>query len=1004
MSQDEYDVSQYTEEELLSILDMNNPTDRELEAQILRNINMYENGDDAQSKKLLQFYNDIYDRFFKDDTPQETETETPIIPVLPEMKNQFSREYSTTIVIDSQYRNPNTFPNSGSFNLDLSTSVKNVTKIKLDSVTIPYTWYNINDGENSFYIIQTDTNEQYTISVPHGNYDNQSLIEALNLSLNEIANTYTDISFGNTQFIYKTSLNIVEFNVDISRLYQENSYSIQYQPKSTMVGTKSITKSIFEFMGFSRNKYIFTTVTSNKTHLPPLSANTLTTNPLATTPFYTLPLFQLTENNNFFQIAHYVPNEMNIPPVTYVDSSNITILNIYTLSLNLPVNETYSRNTLQVEIQSVLNNNINLINTEFILSRDNVDSAYYTMNVELNRYTTPNMENSKIAIIFPRDSNIINDIWVGRNSAFVFDHSVNELNINTSDNPVQENVYDISSNPQILLICNKEYYTTNQYIITVQNGSYIIDDYIEAINGGISAANISDELENTRAYVDISNKFVLDVEINKVFTESNFTYTLGQFWDISGTFNDSVFTINMDSNNAPYTVTTDNSLCFIIAPKSSTSISSEFRSYIYLSEGSYNSLTELSQALIIALNTPNEIPNFLVAGFVATNQNSLTVDIKIVDNLTTNDFSIEFIDNSNTWENYLYVPENIQIDLTTPASITAQNPLTNPTILVTTNNNKIILYPDNNIVTNTLTIEIIPNNYTLYTLLIELNSKLQIAQTANKQSIASGSGFYIEKVGNSYYTKMYINVNQIYSSNDYTIVFYNVPQGCYSDVTKTYNASLNTLGYTLGYSEILYDLSNYPDTNGVVILSAENQIMLQTNQYFILALDDFTNASKNTSLVTSISPEIKQQLPSYTKEALRRLYVNNDGCESVVSIVKKNNQIMTAKELLASQTILDNLSSENTATQFDSGVFSNQLNQSNVKNILTVIPLYKIVTSVNVYDKVIVYTPPATSIERNFFGPVNISRMSVKLLNSKGNVVNLNGANWSFVLTCTNMY
>jgi len=42
--------------------------------------------------------------------------------------------------------------------------------------------------------------------------------------------------------------------------------------------------------------------------------------------------------------------------------------------------------------------------------------------------------------------------------------------------------------------------------------------------------------------------------------------------------------------------------------------------------------------------------------------------------------------------------------------------------------------------------------------------------------------------------------------------------------------------------------------------------------------------------------------------------------------------------------------------------------------------------------------------ERSFFGPVNIHRMSVKLVSDRGDTVNLNGCNWSFALICEQLY
>ena len=42
--------------------------------------------------------------------------------------------------------------------------------------------------------------------------------------------------------------------------------------------------------------------------------------------------------------------------------------------------------------------------------------------------------------------------------------------------------------------------------------------------------------------------------------------------------------------------------------------------------------------------------------------------------------------------------------------------------------------------------------------------------------------------------------------------------------------------------------------------------------------------------------------------------------------------------------------------------------------------------------------------ERAYFGPVNIHRMSVKLVTDRGDVVDLNEVNWSFSLLCEQLY
>jgi hypothetical protein len=42
--------------------------------------------------------------------------------------------------------------------------------------------------------------------------------------------------------------------------------------------------------------------------------------------------------------------------------------------------------------------------------------------------------------------------------------------------------------------------------------------------------------------------------------------------------------------------------------------------------------------------------------------------------------------------------------------------------------------------------------------------------------------------------------------------------------------------------------------------------------------------------------------------------------------------------------------------------------------------------------------------KRTYFGPVNLERLHVKLLDDKGNLLNLNGAEWSVTLISENLY
>ena len=55
-------------------------------------------------------------------------------------------------------------------------------------------------------------------------------------------------------------------------------------------------------------------------------------------------------------------------------------------------------------------------------------------------------------------------------------------------------------------------------------------------------------------------------------------------------------------------------------------------------------------------------------------------------------------------------------------------------------------------------------------------------------------------------------------------------------------------------------------------------------------------------------------------------------------------------------------------------------------------------------DPYVVFGPPLQDSTRTYFGPVNIDRMRVRLLDDKGNLVNLNDNDWSFSLSVEQLY
>jgi hypothetical protein len=66
-----YDVSKYTDDELYNILDLVNPSDRELEAKLNYLITKYTNIQNESGNQLAEFFENIYKHFFQVDSDED---------------------------------------------------------------------------------------------------------------------------------------------------------------------------------------------------------------------------------------------------------------------------------------------------------------------------------------------------------------------------------------------------------------------------------------------------------------------------------------------------------------------------------------------------------------------------------------------------------------------------------------------------------------------------------------------------------------------------------------------------------------------------------------------------------------------------------------------------------------------------------------------------------------------------------------------------------------------
>jgi hypothetical protein len=206
----------------------------------------------------------------------------------------------------------------------------------------------------------------------------------------------------------------------------------------------------------------------------------------------------------------------------------------------------------------------------------------------------------------------------------------------------------------------------------------------------------------------------------------------------------------------------------------------------------------------------------------------------------------------------------------------------------------------------------------------------------------------------------------------------------------------------LGYRvNTVYDLGTPVITDSIQLVSAidehDNILVkcdsgLSTNlyNYFLLCLDDYNQNHLNDGLVTISNIDNTVPLPSY---AIRSEFT----CNPITGQLEYNNvkgltavQIDSLNKIANSRTDGSSIGTSIPSSSYGDGPF--------VKDVFALIPIKT--NGMNVGSTFVEYGGTLQNQERTYFGPVDIHRLSVRLITDRGDTVNLNRTNWSFSLLC----
>jgi hypothetical protein len=1158
---DVYNVDQYTDDELYHLLDLNNPTDRELEAKIWQMVRKYRSIGNQSGDKLAIFFKNIYHHFFDSEEDEEedddendeehsideehpssklregfnskpvsTTSSSSIVSLPPSSlpssappssqppasNSQPSSSNSTTVVrvnpldytkdqlnpllkqtirriisIDSQYRD-NKQTLSTNFTFNLSEPLKDVVALRLYSIQVPYTWYTVSNsyGGNFFYLKGItpgiDNGDfDYMVDISSGNYSPDNLVAAINNSLSNLKNTYTDVSFGNSSVSYNSSNARATFNIQLQHVFNESNFQLQFPPPirypADIVYTNPTT--LQQYLGFNSLNYTPNTVYSIKNVLPftSITNNSDTQN----------TIYVVDGSNNYFNIVQY-------QATTSTDSNGYAYTTAYsasavvnTIRITLNLSGTYSRNQILAEVNNQLAQSPYLTNSSLTriditdASNVNYNYSHFELQLNLNPKRTAVGQNLKTAVLFPTETNTNNRVWVydpaniNIQNCFVFASTLNELSNVVAESTSKDSNFVINSNPYFVLKCSTAGYAStkkwdpsnnpiiyntqhtyqtdnsynyyNDYVVVVPNsvnqfGSYSLSQYLTAINTAIRTTNTNSidrsntlgvfNTTNTYMYESNTNITNLQIDLNKLFLNNVY------YLDLSGTYLNTAIKFN----NTRYDLSG-------MVSVSSTPID-PLQSYIgLLGDMSYNIATFLpkpgfdnsgaSPWLVPAVlpnnvnpqltspddfvstvnysfqtfaDFPNSFPlqgtNMKYIVDQATGKITFTLSTNVQKILTQQDYTLYFydpksgntgwsMDISNTWYNYLkyndpsYNLNNYLIPNSSISDISGNGSVSSFNCYLTSDSYFTINGITNGVSTSNAITITIPARTTPYTR-TEITSLINSQLTANPFSYGSYASVITDPTTNNQYIQLRMNINRIYTANDYRLVFYDINSfvKCYVGVSSVRNVSWDsTIGWILGFrAQTEYDLSNYTNANNVAILTGDSTVTTTLYNYFLVIVDDYTQSHLNDGLVTLTNQENDMPLPSYASRS-------NYQCDPTTGTLVFNgsnnspgennltqNQVYALNQIYQSQ--------QNKPNSYSQGPF--------IQDIFGLIPMKT--TGLANGSPYIEFGGTLQNQERIYFGPVNIHRLSIKLVDDRGDIVDLNGSNWSFSFICEQLY
>ncbi len=219
-------------------------------------------------------------------------------------------------------------------------------------------------------------------------------------------------------------------------------------------------------------------------------------------------------------------------------------------------------------------------------------------------------------------------------------------------------------------------------------------------------------------------------------------------------------------------------------------------------------------------------------------------------------------------------------------------------------------------------------------------------------------------------------------SKDVSIKFFSE-----TDVAFTNAKVNNNLGWLLGFRKEEILLTGNTDISG------ESPLDVWGPRYIFMLLDDYNNNQSSKALI-GITKADNNILPTTITEPVNK--VLNSSNSRDISIQQNTTLKTIPSNILESENLKNQDRNKKLKPRYSAPVNSNYFAKIPIKISRNWNNNYSV--------PFIEFTGQIQKNKREYFGHININKMKVTLLDDKGNILNINGLDWSFSLQTTHVY